>query len=161
VTAWLPALAALGAAGWVAVIVTTPGLPTPVAALVYLLGSAICHQLPGRSFHIAGFQLPVCARCLGIYAGAALGGLVACRSIGVRRATGRGRMGVEQRGRARAWMMLGAMPTATTVLLESAGVWPGSNLVRAMAGVPLGAVVGFIVTATAGSTRRQAHGPVA
>lgn len=28
-----------------------------------------CHQIPDRSFFIAGYQFPVCARCTGIIAG--------------------------------------------------------------------------------------------
>lgn len=35
-----------------------------------LLGTSLgCHQLPERSFHIRGYQFPVCARCTGIFAG--------------------------------------------------------------------------------------------
>ena len=37
---------------------------------VYAIGHVVCHQLPARSFHLWGAQLPVCARCTGIYAGA-------------------------------------------------------------------------------------------
>ena len=37
----------------------------------YSIGHVICHQLPVRSFHLWGAALPVCARCTGIYAGAA------------------------------------------------------------------------------------------
>ncbi len=29
----------------------------------------VCHQDPGRSFHVMGATLPVCARCTGIYLG--------------------------------------------------------------------------------------------
>lgn len=38
--------------------------------LLYVLGSAVCHQLPERSFFIAGHQLPLCMRCSGTYLGA-------------------------------------------------------------------------------------------
>ena len=38
------------------------------ARCVYQLGSLICHQRPERSFHLAGVQMPVCARCFGLYA---------------------------------------------------------------------------------------------
>lgn len=34
---------------------------------------ASCHQLPERSFHWKGRQLPVCARCTGVFAGQVLG----------------------------------------------------------------------------------------
>lgn len=32
-----------------------------------------CHQLPERSFFFKGYQLPICARCLGIIIGYILG----------------------------------------------------------------------------------------
>jgi len=38
-----------------------------------LVGYSICHQIPGRSFHLAGHQLPLCARCTGTYLGVAIG----------------------------------------------------------------------------------------
>jgi uncharacterized membrane protein len=38
-----------------------------------LIGYAICHQIPDRSFHMAGHRLPLCARCTGTYLGAAVG----------------------------------------------------------------------------------------
>ncbi|MCL2434029.1 MAG: DUF2085 domain-containing protein [Clostridia bacterium] len=28
-----------------------------------------CHQMPERSFHIRGYQFPVCARCTGLFMG--------------------------------------------------------------------------------------------
>src|SRR5262245_8646685 len=42
-----------------------------LAAVMYGIGSLVCHQRPERSVHLFGVQMPVCARCLGIYAGAA------------------------------------------------------------------------------------------
>jgi uncharacterized membrane protein len=66
------------ACGWVALILLAPWLPVPLAAAVYLFGAQICHQIPERSFVLDGVQLPVCARCLGIYAGAALATIVPC-----------------------------------------------------------------------------------
>jgi len=35
-------------------------------------GSAVCHQFPDHSYHIAGIPLPLCARCTGLYLGALL-----------------------------------------------------------------------------------------
>jgi uncharacterized membrane protein len=34
-----------------------------------VIGSAVCHQMAERSFILQGQQLPVCARCTGIYSG--------------------------------------------------------------------------------------------
>src|SRR5262249_27810059 len=42
------------------------------AFVVYGVGAVVCHQRPDRSFHMWTVALPVCARCLGIYAGAAV-----------------------------------------------------------------------------------------
>lgn len=37
------------------------------------LGYAVCHRIDARSFHIGSRQLPLCARCSGMYLGALLG----------------------------------------------------------------------------------------
>ncbi|HEV2761866.1 MAG TPA: DUF2085 domain-containing protein, partial [Pyrinomonadaceae bacterium] len=39
------------------------------AGVVYRALHFVCHQLPERSFHVAGHPLAVCARCTGIYFG--------------------------------------------------------------------------------------------
>jgi uncharacterized membrane protein len=36
---------------------------------IYILGSAVCHQLPQRSFFAGSLQICLCARCEGIYLG--------------------------------------------------------------------------------------------
>jgi len=38
-----------------------------------LVGYAICHRIPERSFFLAGHQLPLCARCTGTFLGAIVG----------------------------------------------------------------------------------------
>jgi hypothetical protein len=67
---------------WAAAIVAAPFAAShgrlvwmPVAA--YQIGALICHQRPERSFHVAGTQMPVCARCFGLYAAGAAGVLIA------------------------------------------------------------------------------------
>ncbi len=61
--------------------------PWTVLGKTRLVGYAICHQMPARSFHIAGRQLPLCARCTGIYMGA-LAGFALMTLWGRRRAAG-------------------------------------------------------------------------
>ena len=60
------------------------------AAGTYLIGGVVCHQRPERSFHLHGVQMPVCARCAGLYLGAGLGVLAAAgfRRRGVGRGAG-------------------------------------------------------------------------
>ena len=66
------ALLVLGTALWCLAIVSAPLFDLPA---VYLFFSRLCHQLPGRSWHIHGEQLAVCIRCTSIYLGF-LAGLV-------------------------------------------------------------------------------------
>ena len=41
----------------------------------YAVFSWICHQHPERTWHLAGYPLAVCVRCLGLYVGALAGAL--------------------------------------------------------------------------------------
>lgn len=43
------------------------------ADLYYFLFHFTCHQMPSRCYWLFDYQLPVCVRCLGIYAGIFLG----------------------------------------------------------------------------------------
>jgi hypothetical protein len=72
--------------GWAVLLPVAPfaaSQPAPapfwygLAFVVYGAGSFICHQLPARSFHTWSAQWPVCARCTGIYFGAAMAAVVA------------------------------------------------------------------------------------
>ena len=54
-------------AGWL--LNTPPGLLGKLDAIAY----AVCHRIAERSFHIGSIQLPLCARCTGMYLGAVTG----------------------------------------------------------------------------------------
>ncbi len=109
--------------------------------MVYGIGSFVCHQVPERSFHLAGFQLPVCARCLGIYLGASVGaGAVWMRATSGRRPVSLASV------TARRLAVAAASPTLFTVVLEIARIWYPSNVTRALAGVTLGAMIALVVT---------------
>ena len=45
-------------------------LPGTLKYKLDFLGFGVCHQLSSHSLFIAGHQLPLCARCSGIYLGA-------------------------------------------------------------------------------------------
>jgi len=134
------ALLALTAVTWLALLILAPVLPAPGAAILYALGSRICHQRPERSFHLFAVQLPVCARCAGIYAGAAAGSLLMLRTSLLERLS---------RVSPRLLLAAGALPTLLTVVLEWSGTWAGANNARAAAGVPLGLAVAFVVARAA------------
>jgi hypothetical protein len=115
---------------------------------VYGVGSVVCHQLPGRSFHLWAAQLPVCARCTGIYAGAAIASMAVLVSF---KRLGRGVEGTPhgRTGRGlydpRTIVALAALPTVATLAYEwTTGLTP-SNWVRAAAGAFLGAAIAIVV----------------
>ncbi|HEY7789580.1 MAG TPA: DUF2085 domain-containing protein [Vicinamibacterales bacterium] len=126
-TLWL---AAIFAAPYAARRATT-GSPLAFAAgIVYFTGSVICHQRPERSFHLDGVQLPVCARCTGIYLAAPFGALFGWI---VRRSW--------RQDRWRRWLVGAALPTAITVAIEWAGGTMIPGPIRFAAGLPIGFVV--------------------
>jgi uncharacterized membrane protein len=135
-----PPILAIFAASWLVLLVAAPILPIPIAGALYAIGSQICHQKPERSFHFVAAQLPVCARCIGIYVGAAFGSAAAL--------SGRIRMHATSSS-ARMLLFLGAVPTVITWACEWTGLWQGSNIARATAGLPLGVVVAFVVVQAA------------
>jgi uncharacterized membrane protein len=126
--------------GWVALLIATPLLPGWAGAVVYGIGSLICHQIPERSFHLGAFQLPVCARCLGIYLGASAGAAF----VWMRASSGQPLI-ARAPATARRLAIAAAIPTLVTVILELAGIWHTSNITRAVAGFPLGVMVTLVV----------------
>jgi uncharacterized membrane protein len=117
-----------------------------MTAAVYAIGSRICHQIPDRSFHTAGVQWPVCARCAGLYAAAPVGAALAL--IAWRRWRD-GRPGL---WRLSPWTLIvpAALPTVITLAIEWPGIGAPSNLARAVTALPLGAAITFLLVRTAG-----------
>jgi len=60
--------------------------PTTLLGKADVVGYAICHRIPERSFILNGRQLPLCARCTGTFLGAILG-LTAMLLLGRHRAS--------------------------------------------------------------------------
>jgi uncharacterized membrane protein len=127
---WLPL------ATWIAGRPHPLSLPYAAAAVVYGIGSWICHQRPDRSFYLWATQMPVCGRCTGIYLG---GALAAAALIALRP-----RLQARSRFSSRQWRLavaMAALPTLATVAVEWTGAAAPANIVRAIAGLPLGAVI--------------------
>ena len=125
---------------------TTAGpMARAAAGLIYLAGAVVCHQRPERSFAWEGQAWPVCARCAGIYLGAAAAVLlflaIGRPGSGVAPVPGRAPGGAT----ARLAVALAVLPAGLTLLWEwTTGAAP-SNLVRASSGVVIGAVVAWVV----------------
>jgi uncharacterized membrane protein len=112
----------------------------------YAIGRLICHQIAARSFHLWSVPLPVCARCTGIYAGAAITALagVVWRTDTIHRVEN-DRAEAARTARLRSVLLLAVLPTVATVVYEwTTGDTPG-NLLRALAGAPIGAAVAWII----------------
>ena len=109
---------------------------------VYGVGSLVCHQRPERSYQLWTAQMPVCARCAGIYAGAVIGVIASAwrsGSVGAR---------VRRLG-PRAILALAVTPTLVTLVYEwTTGDMP-AHAIRAAAGVAIGLVVAWLVVAAA------------
>jgi uncharacterized membrane protein len=117
---------------------TSPG--TVLVVAVYGIGSLVCHQLPARSWRLWTAQMPVCARCAGIYGGAAAASVLLL--------VGRARGSVHTH-RARIAVALAALPSLATLVYEwTTGVTP-SNALRFAAGIPIGAVVAWLIVSAA------------
>jgi len=133
---------------------------------VYAIGSGICHQRPERSFFLWSHQMPVCARCAGIYFGAAIAALVAITlpplkgwptTGGEGRPTTAGAMGPRVSARVwRAILVAASLPTAASIFYEwITGDMP-SHWVRAATGLPLGAAIAATVVSALAPLRRGA-----
>jgi uncharacterized membrane protein len=103
--------------------------------VVYAAASKICHQRPERSFFSAGVQWPVCGRCSGLYLAAPIGAAIALRS----------RQRSLSSTRARWLVLVAALPTLTTAGIEVAGLAHVTNIARALAALPLGAAIAWVV----------------
>ena len=103
----------------------------------YLVSGRVCHQRPERSFHTAGAQWPVCARCSGLYLAAPFGAIAALLA----RTRGRPSIG---------WLAAWAVPTVATFVTEHAGLAGFNNMIRFVCALPLGAAVAWVIVRTAG-----------
>jgi uncharacterized membrane protein len=106
-----------------------------VAFAIYHAFGTFCHQLPERSFFIAGHQFAVCARCTGLYAGFALMLLAyplirPLRSVVVPSPK---------------WLFLAATPLAVDFSLTFLGIWENTHTTRVLTGLLLGGATVFYV----------------
>ena len=99
------------------------------AGAAYAAFALVCHQMDERSFHLLGFKLAVCARCLGLYVGVLLGALLyplARRDLP-----------------ARGWLLAAAVPTSLDFALGFFGLWENTHASRFLTALPLGIALAF------------------
>ena len=123
----------------VAMIVGAPLLQStghvPLASAIYKAFSFVCHQIPERSFHLAGHQFGVCSRCTGLYTGFAVAALVYPLARSFTRTD----------APRRRWLILAAVPLLIDFSLTYFGVWSNTHFTRFVTGALLGAVSVFYV----------------
>ncbi|MDX2042148.1 MAG: DUF2085 domain-containing protein [Acidobacteriota bacterium] len=126
------------ALGWLALIFGTPLLADShgvLALIFYRSFSAICHQMPERSFHLHGFPLAVCSRCTGIYAGFIVGLLIYPLVRNLR----------ESEMPHRLWLILAALPVLADFGLDFVGLFDNTFVSRTATGALLGIVAAFFI----------------
>jgi uncharacterized membrane protein len=118
-----------------------------VSAAVYAMGNVICHQRPERSFQLWGAVMPVCARCTGIYLGAAVISLVMPLS------TRTAMVQIASAAENRRTLLLAATPALVSLVYEwTTGDTP-SNILRAVTGLVLGGGTAVVVWRTLSERR--------
>ncbi|MFM8392502.1 MAG: DUF2085 domain-containing protein [Acidobacteriota bacterium] len=108
-----------------------------LALVGYQSFSIICHQIPERSWQIAGFPLAVCSRCTSIYAGG-LAGLLLYPLVRYRGAEILSRRG----------LALALVPMLADVAFDLLGIRLNTFLSRAMTGGLAGLALALYLTPT-------------
>jgi uncharacterized membrane protein len=101
--------------------------------LIFLFFSPVCHQDPARSFWLFGAPVAVCARCLGIYLGAAVGAWIPA-----------------PRRKVLAALAIAASLNLADVATEAAGLHGDWMLLRFGLGLVLGGAMGALIAGSAG-----------
>ncbi|MBM4160792.1 MAG: DUF2085 domain-containing protein [Ignavibacteria bacterium] len=121
---------------WCAGILLAPLLKSAglsLSSFLYSFYSSVCHQVDGRSIHVAGHKLGVCARCASLY----LGFLVALliypflRSLRAQQVPGRH------------WFLVGVAPMIIDVLLNFTGLHASTIATRTASGFIFGSFLPF------------------
>ncbi len=129
-------------------------------AVLTFLGSSLCHQLEERSYTIDGFQMPLCARCLGLHLGFLISSLLLL-GLGSRRPIGFPSV--------RSLIILGLVmvPAVADVALSYLGVLGTDNTRRAVTGAMFGAALAPVLIpiisslmSEQGAQREAALGPL-
>src|SRR5438094_925876 len=105
------------------------------AFTIYKVFSFVCHQIPERSFHVAGHPFAVCSRCTGLYAGFALAALIYPLARSLKRTDTPRRI----------WLILAAVPLLIDFALGYFSIWENTHLSRFLTGALLSSLAVFYV----------------
>ena len=146
VMVWLIGLAVVSI--WVLLIVAAPVAKAngfaAFSSPLYHFFSFICHQMPERSFHVAGEQFGVCSRCFGVYFGLVAGFVIypLWRNI------------ADIEPLPRFWLFASMIPIGVDWSLTVFGIWENNHFSRFVTGLILGvACATYIVPAIVEITR--------
>lgn len=118
------------------------------------MGSAVCHQMAERSFLFHGMQMPLCARCTGIYTGVFF---AFCFFFGKKRMQAGKPFSLQQA------VVTGAaiLPVGLDGVGSYLGFWESSQLMRVLTGSLVGAIVpGFLLMAGNFDPKRENRTPI-
>lgn len=105
---------------------------------IYAFGDVWCHQKSERSFFINGNQMPLCARCFGLFLGVSLG---ICLSIFSKTKIDR-----NIHKKILIPLILGYSPLAVDEAGQLAKLWHSTNALRILTGTLTGLAFGFILS---------------
>ena len=108
---------------------------TGFSEVIYNAFSYLCHQLPERSFHLAGHPFAVCSRCTGLYAGFAFATLALPLLRPLKRTDTPHVI----------WLLLSAVPLAIDFGLTYFEIWENNHFTRVTTGALFGAVTALYV----------------
>ncbi len=106
-----------------------------ISFTIYKIFSFLCHQIPERSFHLAGHQFGVCSRCTGLYAGFAVAALVYPLARSLQRTDTPSRL----------WLVLATLPLIIDFALGYFSIWENTHLSRFLTGALLSSVAVFYI----------------
>ena len=128
----------------VALLIVIATLAAPVALarghagfseIIYQAFSYLCHQIPERSFHLAGHLFAVCSRCTGLYAGFGFATLALPLMRSLKRTDTPHVI----------WLLLSGVPLAIDFGLTYFEIWQNNHFTRVTTGALFGAVAAMYV----------------
>lgn len=105
------------------------------ASSIYQTFSFVCHQIPERSFYVAGNKFAVCSRCTGLYAGFAVAALAYPLARPLNRTDTPSRI----------WLILAALPLGIDFGLGYFNIWSNTHASRFITGALLSSVAVFYI----------------